>query len=108
MESTGRGWTTSVWTEAPTLQRPVYEQCLSGDLNIDEMTDLMCYTGQEGTWNIWLSSATGYKAALWTQGPSPNWPIDHQCVTGDFTGDSATDMACYPNVGDVWEMVLSR
>ena len=107
MQSTGRGWRTSSWNDGPALQHPLHEQCLAGNLNRDLLTDLACYTGSDGTWHLWLSSTNGYAAGSWSRAPAPEWPIDHQCVAADFTGDAVTDLACYGGVGDVWDMALS-
>ena len=105
--STGQGWQTLSWADGPMLQHPLNAQCMAGDLNGDLLTDLACYTGSDGNWDLWLSSSHGYAAGAWSQGPAPEWPIDNQCVAGDFTGDAVTDLACYSGTRDVWDMALS-
>ena len=104
--STGRGWQASSWQDGPILRHPVKAQCVVGNLNHDLLTDLACYTGQDGTWDLWLSSSRGYGSAAWQHGPSPEWPIDHQCITSDFTGNTITDLACYSGTGNIWNMAI--
>jgi RHS repeat-associated protein len=40
-------------------------------------------------------------------GPIPIDTMDRQCVTGDFNGDSLTDIACYSGAGGLWSLTLS-
>jgi len=89
----------------PTPTLTVDKQCLTGDFNGDTYTDMACYTGKNGVWQMTLSSAT-----TWTtnsiQGPAPGADATRQCTTGDLNADGRTDILCYTTVGGQWHRML--
>ncbi|HXM22446.1 MAG TPA: VCBS repeat-containing protein [Terriglobales bacterium] len=110
--STGTGWNTAPWSGGPVVPLPMTQQCLSGDLNGDGKTDLVCWTGESGAWGIAISTGSGWQGAIWSGGPTPvdEWyvvPVPGQCFTGDFNGDGLTDVACYSGSGGNWNVALS-
>jgi hypothetical protein len=116
--STGSGWDTTTWAGGPVVPLPITNQCFSGDFNGDGAADLACWTGSDGSWNVALSTLTGWQSEAWNVGPSPTqeWnvvPVGGQCFAVDFDGNHLTDLTCYlgngssgPNAG-VWDLGLS-
>jgi hypothetical protein len=109
--STGSGWQTESWS-GPTPALPVTDQCITGDFNGDGKTDLACYTGNSGSWNVELSTGSGWQSQFWDNGPLlvDEWsvvPISGQCFAADFSGDGKTDLACSDGVDSVWSVALS-
>ena len=101
--STGSGWQPEMWSGGPGPGLPIKNQCLTGDFNGDGKTDLACYTGANGSWNLALSTGSSWQlpALFWNGGPVPDQSVQDSCLPGDFTGDPKTDLACYspPNYG---------
>ena len=63
--STGSGFQGSIWSGGPIPVDewnvvPVSGQCFTGDFNGDGFTDLACYSGSGGNWNVALSSGSGW------------------------------------------------
>jgi RHS repeat-associated protein len=105
--STGTGWSATGWGGGPGPAIPIANQCVVGDFNGDGKTDLACYTGQAGTWDVALSTGGGWSASVWTGGPGPGVPVGNQCVVGDFNGDGKSDLACYTGQAGNWHVALS-
>ena len=109
--STGSGWNTESWSSGPGVALPpVRDQCVTGDFNGDGKTDLACYTGSSGDWNVALSTGSGWLSQAWDGGPRviAEWnvvPIPGQCFAADFTGDGKTDLACSDGVDSVWSVL---
>jgi hypothetical protein len=95
------------WSGGPNPNIPVTSQCFNGDFNGDGKTDLTCYTGSSGTWEMGLSAGSGWQSDLWTGGAGPALPVTGQCLTGDFNGDGKTDLACYTGNTGSWNIQLS-
>jgi hypothetical protein len=110
--STGASWNASVWSGGPV---PVDEwnvisvpnQCFAADFNGDEKTDLACSNGTNGTWNVGLSTGTGWNAESWSGGPVVPLPMTQQCLSGDFNGDKKADLDCWTGEGGGWAVALS-
>ena len=97
--STGSGWKSQFWSGGPGVAIPVTQQCFAADFNGDHKTDLACYTGNPGSWNVALSTGKGWKSEFWNNGPTPpqEWfvtPVGGQCFVGNFNGDSKADVTC--------------
>src|SRR5438445_4759570 len=119
--STGSGWATSTWIgPAPVWGLPsglrVSDQCLTGDLNGDGMTDMWCETSSgSGTWTVALSKGTvdfltgsGWSMSTIVGGPAPGFPVKDYCLSGDLNGDGLTDMWCETSSGSgTWSVALS-
>jgi hypothetical protein len=63
--STGSGFQGSIWGGGPIPVDewnvvPVPGQCFTGDFNGDGLTDVACYSGSGGNWNVSLSSGSGW------------------------------------------------
>jgi FG-GAP-like repeat len=101
--STGNGWQSQLWSGGPGPAIPVNGQCFVGDFDGDGKSDLACYTGGSGNWNVALSTGNGWQlpAQYWNGGPDPALPITNTCFTGDFNADGKTDLLCYvPSTGN--------
>jgi FG-GAP-like repeat len=95
------------WSGGPGPAIPLTNQCFVGDFNGDGKSDLACYTGGSGIWNVALSTGTGWNSQYWNNGPSPAIPISAECFVGDFNGDGKSDIACYTDNGTDWDVALS-
>jgi YD repeat-containing protein len=112
-QNTEVNWTTPTSTgSSPTP--PLSNQCFSGDLNGDGKTDTWCETTSgSGSWDVSLSTGTISSGTIWTRetwnsGPTPAFPVTHQCFTGDLDGDGRTDMWCETGSGSgSWNVWLS-
>jgi hypothetical protein len=104
--STGMGWQSEFWNGGPGPALPVTNSCFTGDFNGDGKTDLACDIGG-GSWNVALSTGSGWDSELWNGGPGPATPVTDQCFTGDFNGDGKTDLACWTGEGGLWNVALS-
>ncbi|MCG3113080.1 MAG: fibronectin type III domain-containing protein [Candidatus Manganitrophus sp. SB1] len=110
--STGTGWTQpSPWT-GPAIAFPVSRHCFTGDLDGNAKTDMWCQaTSGSSSWDIWLSTGTGWNhASSWSgssSGPPTSFPAS-QCLTGDLDGNGKTDFWCQSEgpPGN-WEVRLS-
>ncbi len=118
--STGSGWQSETWPSGPGPALPVTGQCFTGDFNGDGKTDLACYTGTAGDWNVALSTGSGWQSEAWNGATPPQeWsvtPVGGQCFTGDFNGDGKTDITCPASLAtcggsictsSVWNTALS-
>jgi hypothetical protein len=57
----------------------------------------------------WSPSVTSWSdVSSWSGGPSPGTPIGNQCLTGDYDGDSRTDLACYTGTAGSWHVALAN
>src|SRR2546428_292795 len=83
--STGSGWTTSPNVSGPAPGIPVRNQCLTGDLNRDGMTDMWCQiTPGSSTWDIAISTGSGWVTSPPNvSGPAPSTPLPSSCLVGD-------------------------
>jgi hypothetical protein len=110
--STGSGWKAEFWDGGPGVAIPVTDQCFAADFNGDHKTDLACYTGNTGSWNVALSTGTGWKSEFWNGGPAlaEEWfvvPVEGQCFAADFNGDHKADLACSDGTDSAWSVALS-
>src|SRR5437867_7913717 len=106
--STGSGWLTSpVIGPAPGI--PVRNQCFTGDLNRDGMTDMWCETSSgSGTWDIAISTGSGWVTSPNVSGPAPSTPLPSSCLVGDANGDGLVDFWCETSsASGIWTMALA-
>lgn len=99
--------TTVSWSGGPATTIPITNQCFTGDFNGDKLTDIACFTGNAGIWNVALSTGSGWNTESWSGGPGPAQPVTDQCLTGDFNGDGKTDLACYTGNAGSWNIAIS-
>ena len=97
--STGSGWS-SVWWSGAAPGNNIGNQCRSGDINGDSKTDMWCYTGAGGTWDVRKSTGSAWTVSGWSGVAPANLS---QCITGDFNGDAKTDMTCHTS-GGTWDV----
>src|SRR2546426_888940 len=112
--STGIGWATSTWNgPAPVWSIPsglrVSDQCLTGDLNGDGMTDMWCQIiPGSSTWDIAISTGSGWVTPPNVSGPAPSTPLPSSCLVGDANGDGLVDFWCETSSGSgSWTMALA-
>jgi hypothetical protein len=109
--STGSGWDYQVWGGGPNPPWPSlslrFLNCFSGDFNGDGSTDLACATATGGSWQLGLSTGSGWNGQIWSGGPVIALPANNQCFSGDFNDDSKADLVCYSGVGTGWGVGLS-
>src|SRR5262249_13971099 len=105
--STGSSFATQTWTSGITLANPIANYCLTGDFNGDGRTDVACYPGSGGSWQIILSTGQGFSTQTWGGGSSVAVPVGSQCIVGDFSGDGLADIACYIGTSGNWALWLS-
>jgi hypothetical protein len=86
---------------------PVPEQCFAADFNGDGKTDLACSNGTNGTWNMGLSTESGWTAQSWSGGPVVPLPMTQQCLSADLNGDGKRDLACWTGEGGGWGVGIS-
>lgn len=53
---TGAGIVSQSWSSGLNPPTPIANQCLVGDVNGDGLTDLVCYMGSAGTWQVGIAS----------------------------------------------------
>jgi hypothetical protein len=96
------------WSGGPSPSSfPITGQCFAGDYNGDKKTDIACYSGSGGNWNVALSTGSGWNIQVWSGGPGPAIPVTDQCFAADFNGDGKTDLACWTGTGQIWNVALS-
>ncbi|MBB3571119.1 hypothetical protein [Rhizobium sp. BK491] len=96
--STGSGWQLHQWNGGPTPSGAAVDSCITGNFNGAGRADIACYAGARGDWQVALSTGTGWLLQTWNTGPAPALPI-RDCLTGDFSGDVRTGIACYQGGG---------
>lgn len=96
------------WDNGPAPTLPL-TKCFAGDFDGNGKSDFACYTGTNGTWQMALSTGSGWDSARsqWTGGLNLANPED-SCLTGDFDGNGKTDFACSSGSGFIWNMWLSN
>jgi RHS repeat-associated protein len=114
--STGNGWATiannvlPIWSNGVTPSSPdtdyFGQRCTTGDFNRDGRTDMACREDSSGTWEVALSTGSGWSKSNWINGPMPGGSFPDKCIVGDFNGDGRTDMACR-NASGTWEVSMS-
>jgi len=97
--STGSGWNTTPWSGGAVVPLPMTGQCFSGDFDGNGKVDLGCWTGSSGSWNVVLSTGSGWQSEGWNNGPVPiyEWnviPVGGQCFAIDLNSDGKTDITC--------------
>jgi FG-GAP-like repeat len=101
------------WTGGPGPAIPITRPCFAAGFNADGKADLACYTGSDGSWNVVLSTGSGWKSQFWNGqaggfgGPDPAIPVTNQCFAADFNGDGKKDLACYTGESGSWNVALS-
>jgi hypothetical protein len=105
--SQGSSFASQVWSSSLAPGNPLGSQCVSGEFNGDGSTDLLCYTGSNGTWAVGLSTGSVFATQFWSSGVAPTGPVNEQCSTGDFNGDGLTDLSCYSGSNGDWKIGMS-
>ncbi|MFZ3138668.1 MAG: FG-GAP-like repeat-containing protein, partial [Thermodesulfovibrionales bacterium] len=110
--STGSAWDSSQsWGNGPNpTTEYIGTQCTSGDFNGDGKTDLAIYLNGSRILRVYTTNINGngfnpYQE--WPNGPSYGSSFSDRCTTGDFDGDGKTDIACYKEDLETWDMALS-
>jgi hypothetical protein len=91
----------------PVPQGSFQDSCVAGDFGGTGRTSIACYTGPSGRWQVGLSTGSGWSLSNWDTGAAPALPIRNSCVTGNFSGDSKTGVACYTGGSGKWLVALS-
>ncbi|MBT0664886.1 hypothetical protein KI809_11295 [Geobacter pelophilus] len=95
-------WKNESWANGPTPG--VSRQCFPGDYNGDGKTDLACFIpdGYQTAWQLALSTGSGWSTSKqpWTDYGTPL----SNCLTGDFTGDGKTEIACNQSGTSKWDV----
>jgi RHS repeat-associated protein len=102
----GSAWDLLDFPGGPGPGDPIGAQCIPGDFNGDQKGDTACYTGAGGNWHVALSKGSGWDSSMWAGGPAPPRGNTSQCLSGDYNGDTKTDVACYASAG-VWTLATS-
>ena len=113
--STGSGWQPlQLWNSGPGPGLPITNQCFAGDFTGDGYADIACDTGfAGGSWNVALSTGSGWQSEFWNGGPNPPFPVTAECLAADFNGDRETGLGCYLGNGSsganagIWAITLS-
>ncbi|MHB8482841.1 MAG: SpvB/TcaC N-terminal domain-containing protein [Nitrospiria bacterium] len=113
--SSGTAWTTSQWfgpnPNGVSGSTPK-NNCMTGDLNGDGRTDIWCYSGANGDWNVGLSTGNGWNVSgYYGTTLNSNSSVSSQCLTGDLNGDGQSDTWCDTNIlsgGNYWYLMDSQ
>src|SRR5207247_9268143 len=73
------------------------------------MTDMWCKTSSgPDTWDIAISTGSGWLPSAGVSGPAPSTPIPSSCLVGDANGDGLVDFWCETSSGSgSWTMALA-
>ena len=97
-ESTGSGFTSSVWTTFST--KSGWTSQVVGDFNGDGKDDIGNYHPVTGNWVVSKSTGSGFTSSVWTTfSTKSGWTSQ---VVGDFNGDGKDDIGNYHPVTGNW------